>query len=217
MVEDRLEVQVSLALGFVDLENDFFLQSTIEMVMVTLRWMGVPEAEVRIVEGIYEKTTSNVVVEEVASEELEINIGMRQGSVLSPLLFIAVMDLISRKTMMKDAMEELRYAGDLALMANGRHELQETVDEWNGLFTRHDLKINIEKTEVLHIYHQREELDIELAGKKVTQGDSFVYLGGAACGYGKTERERYVEEHSSERTRGEQLPALVWQRHACRN
>ena len=42
---------------------------------------------------------------------------------------------------------------------------------------------------MLHIGHQREELDIELEGKKLTQGDSFVYLGGAVCGDGKTERE----------------------------
>ena len=41
---------------------------------------------------------------------------------------------------------------------------------------------------MLHIFHQREELDIELEGKKLVQGDSFVYLGGAVCGDGKTER-----------------------------
>ena len=74
-----------------------------EMVMATLRWMGVPEAEVRMVEGTYEKTTARVVVGEGASEEFEVNIGLRQGSVLSPLLFIAVLDLISRKTVVKDA------------------------------------------------------------------------------------------------------------------
>ena len=34
-----------------------------------------------------------------------------------------------------------------------------------------------------------EELDIELEGKKQTQEDSFVYLGRAVCGDGKTERE----------------------------
>ena len=64
-----------------------------------------------------------------------------------------------------------------------------TAQELNGLFTRNGLKINVEKTEVLHIGYQREELDIELEGKKLTQGDSFVYLGGAVCGDGKTERE----------------------------
>ena len=81
-----------------------------EMVMATLRWMGVPEVEVRMVEGTYEKTTARVVVGEGASEEFEVNIGLRQGSVLSPLLFIAVLDLISRKTVVKDAMKKLRYA-----------------------------------------------------------------------------------------------------------
>ena len=38
---------------------------------------------------------------------------------------------------------------------------------------------------MLHIDHQR----VELEGKKLTQGDRFVYLGGAVCGYGKTVRE----------------------------
>ena len=72
---------------------------------------------------------------------------------------------------------------------NDKQELQETMEEWNGLFTKHGLKLNLEKTEVLHIGHQSEELDIELEGKKLTQRDSFVYLGGAVCGDGKTERE----------------------------
>ena len=48
---------------------------------------------------------------------------------LSPLLFIAVLDLISRKTVMKDAMKKLRYADDLALVANGKQGLQETLEE----------------------------------------------------------------------------------------
>ena len=194
MVEKRLEVQSSMALGFVDLEKAFDTVPR-EMVMATLRWMGIPGAEVRMVEGTYEKTT--VVVAEGASEEFEVNIGLRQGSVLSPLLFIAVLDLISRKTVVKDAMKKLLYADDLALVANGKQELQETLEEWNGLF-------NVEMTEVLHIGLQREELDIELEGKKLTQGDSFVYLGGAVCGDGNTERE-VLEEYRLERSRGKQL------------
>ena len=98
-----------MALGFVDLEKAFDTVPR-EMVMATLRWMGVQEAEVRMVEGMYEKTTARVVVGEGASEEFEVKIRLRQGSVLNPLLFIAVMDLISRKTVMKDAMKKLLYA-----------------------------------------------------------------------------------------------------------
>ena len=108
---------------------------------------------------------------------------------LSPLLFIPVLDLINRKTVVKDAMKKLIYTDDLALVTNGKQELHETMEEWNGLFTKHGLKLNLEKIEVLHIGHQREELDIELEGKILNQRDSFVYLGGAVCGDGKTERE----------------------------
>ena len=177
IVEKIMEVQGSMALGFVDLEKAFHTVPR-EMVMATLRWMGVPEEEVRMVDSRYEKTTARVVVGEGASDEFDVYIGLRQGSVLNPLLFIAVLYLISRKTVVKDTMKKLLYADDLALTATGKQELQEILEEWNGLFTRHGLKLNLEKTEVLHIGHQREELDIELEGKKLTQWYSFVYLGG---------------------------------------
>ena len=123
---------------------------------------------------------------------------------LSPLLFVAVMDLISRKTVVKDAMKKLLYADDLALVANGKQELQETLAEWNVLCIRYGLKINLKKTEVMHIGHQREELDIELEGEKLTQRDIFVYLGGTVCGDGRR-REGYINEYRPGRTRGEQL------------
>ena len=61
MVEKILEIQGSMALGFVDLEKAFDTVPR-EMVMATLRWMGVPEAEVKVVEGMYDKTTAGVVV-----------------------------------------------------------------------------------------------------------------------------------------------------------
>ena len=63
--------------------------------------------------------------------------------------------------------------------------------EWAVYQTRAENYPSREKTEVLHIGHQREDLDIELEGKKLTQGDSFLYLGVAVCGDGKTEREVY--------------------------
>ena len=84
---------------------------------------GVPETEVRMVEGMSEKTTAKVAVE--PSEEFEVKIGLRTGSVLSPL-FIAVLDLISKKTIVKDAMNKLLYVDDLALVANCKQELQQT-------------------------------------------------------------------------------------------
>ena len=88
-----------------------------------------------MVEGTYEKTTARVVVGKGASEEFEVNIGLRQGSVMSPLLCIAVLNLISRKTVVKDAMKKLPYADDLTMVTNGKQELQETMEEWNECCT----------------------------------------------------------------------------------
>ena len=50
-----------------------------------------------------------MLVGEAASEEFEVNIGLRQGSVLTPLLFVAVLHLVSRKTVVKDATKKLLY------------------------------------------------------------------------------------------------------------
>ena len=50
-----------MAMGFVDLEKAIDTLPR-EMVMATLRWMGVPEAEMMMGEGLYEKTTARVVV-----------------------------------------------------------------------------------------------------------------------------------------------------------
>ena len=66
MVEKRLAVQGSMSLGFVDLEKAFDTVPR-EMVMATLRWMGVQEAEVGMTEGKCAKTTASVVMGEGAS------------------------------------------------------------------------------------------------------------------------------------------------------
>ena len=71
-----------MALEVIDLEKAFDTLPR-EMVIATLRWMGVPEAELTMVEGMYEKTTARVVVGEGASEEFEVNIGLRQQAALS--------------------------------------------------------------------------------------------------------------------------------------
>ena len=139
MVEKRLEMQGRMAVEFVDLEKAY---DTVPrgMVRTRVRWMGVPEAEARMVEAMYERTKGRVAVGSGLSEEFPVNIGLRQGSALSPLRFIMVMEIISRKISTKDILRKMMYADDLAIIAESKQNLQEVLDEWKGVFEKHGLK-----------------------------------------------------------------------------
>ena len=50
---------------------------------------------VRLVQGMYSNARSHVCVGEGYSEEFEVKVGVHQGSVLSPLLFIIVLEALS--------------------------------------------------------------------------------------------------------------------------
>ena len=105
---------------------------------------------------------------ERASEEFDVNIGLRHGSVLGPLPFMAVLDLINRKTVMKDAMKKLLYADDLALVANVKQELQDSFEEWNGLFTIHGLNIKKKREDGSAVHRPPEGIARHLAGGEET-------------------------------------------------
>ena len=62
-----------------------------------------------MVEAMYENTKARVVLKigSGMSNEFQANIGLRQGSALSPLLFILVMELISRKISTTDALRKI--------------------------------------------------------------------------------------------------------------
>ena len=57
------------------------------------------------------------------------------------------------------------------------------------MFKKHKLGMSLEKTEVIWVGHQREELNIRLDGKEIKQVGGFVYLGGMVMEDGHSEVE----------------------------
>ena len=53
---------------------------------------------------------------------LEVNVGVHQGSVLSPLLFTIVVDVVTN-VMIEGTLQEILYADDLLLIAETMEEL----------------------------------------------------------------------------------------------
>ena len=80
-----------------------------------------------LVQGMYANVRSRVCVGEGFSNEFEVKIGVHQGSVLSPLLFIIVLEALSREFRAGVPWEDL-YADDLVIIADSRGMCQEALD-----------------------------------------------------------------------------------------
>ena len=75
----------------------------------------------RLVQGMYANAQSRVRVGEGFSKEFEVKVGVHQGSVLSPLLFIIVLEALSREFRAGVPWEDL-YADDLVIIADSLEE-----------------------------------------------------------------------------------------------
>ena len=100
-----------LYMAFIDLEKAFD-----RVPRKVLRKLGVEEWIVRLVQGMYASAQSRVCVGEEYSEEFEVKVCVHQGSVLSRLLFIIVLEDLSWEFHSGVPWEDL-YANDLVIIA----------------------------------------------------------------------------------------------------
>ena len=68
-----------------------------------------------------------------------------------------------------DLLRKMVYADDFVIIAESKQELQEVVEEWKRVFKKHGLILSLEKTEVMWVGQQSEELTISLNGKEIKQ------------------------------------------------
>ena len=97
---------------------------------------------------MYEKARTTVRTKQGSSEEFEVKVGVHQGSVLSPLQFVAVMEVVTQKVG-EGLLWELLYADDLVLVTQSIEELREKVQQWKACMESKGLKMNIDKTKVM--------------------------------------------------------------------
>ena len=81
---------------------------------------------------MYEKARTTVRTKQGSSEEFEVKVLVHRGSVLSPLLFVAVMEVVTQKV--REGLPwELLYADDLVPVAQSIEKLRERVQQREGL------------------------------------------------------------------------------------
>ena len=119
---------------FVDLEKAFYRvpRKVLEWAM---RKKGTPKVLDRSVMSLYEEAATRVRVDSDLSEELEVKVGMHQGSELSPFLFALVAAVVTEFTG-EGAISELLYADDLVLMSETIHGLRDKFLKWKEAYER---------------------------------------------------------------------------------
>ena len=132
---------------FVDLEKAFdkVPRAAIEW---ALRRQLVPERLVRLVMGLYDNSTSRAKFAGELSETFPIEVGVHQGSTLSPLLFNVVMEEATKSCRVGDPWE-LLYADDLILTAESKEEVVEMFKRWKEALEMRGMKVNLSKTKLL--------------------------------------------------------------------
>ena len=145
--EEYLDKEKKLYMCFVDLEKAFdrVPRKVLEWAM---RKRGIPEAMVRAVMSLYEGAKTRVRVGLELSEEFEVKVGVHQGSVLSPLVFAIVVDVVT-ESVRNGLMSELLYADDLVLISETMEGLREKFWKWKEAFESKGLKVNLGKTKVV--------------------------------------------------------------------
>ena len=104
-----------------DLEKEFDRVPR-DVVRWALRKLGVDEWLICTVMALYTEDCTVVKTDAGLSESFEVKVGLYQGSVLSLLLFAAVMDAVSSEAR-SSLPSELLYADDLLLMAPTMEQL----------------------------------------------------------------------------------------------
>ena len=145
--EKYLAANKRLYMAFVDLEKAFDRVPR-KVIWWALRKLRVDEWIVCLVQGMYSIARSLVRVGEGYSEEFEVKVGVHQGSVLSPLLFIIVLEALSRE-LRCGVPWEVFYADDLVIIAESLEECVRRLLTWKEAMEEKGLRVNAGKTKIM--------------------------------------------------------------------
>ena len=93
----------------------------------------------------YEFRYSAVRVDKTVGKKFNVKVGVHQGSVLGTLMFIMVLEALSR---------EFRSANDLAIIAEHLVKLEERYLTWKSNIENKCLKVNIGKIKKMEMWHK---------------------------------------------------------------
>ncbi|XP_068081869.1 uncharacterized protein [Anabrus simplex] len=150
--------------------------------------IGLDDRDIRIIANLYWGQKAAVKIEETLSEEIDIRRGIRQGCVLSPLLYNIYSEAILAEAVEEpstiviiingERLNNVRYADDTVLLADNVEDLQLFLDKVNTACNNRGLKINIKKTQFM-VISKRQDVHVQLTldNEPIARVHQYKYLG----------------------------------------
>mmetsp|Transcript_21378 Transcript_21378/g.25749 ORF Transcript_21378/g.25749 Transcript_21378/m.25749 type:complete len:739 (+) Transcript_21378:226-2442(+) len=180
------EQGVPLYTAFIDYKKAFDSVSW-KVLFRMLRVLGIPETLVSVIERMYDKSYFKVSTEDGLSDGINQCVGVRQGCMLSPLLFNIFMEFLVRclSSLEEDAgvrlqnmlLELIAYADDLALNHMSMGELADRLGELDKVSLQAGFDISLDKTEWMVANYDAESRKLKLRGSDLKRCTEFTYLG----------------------------------------
>ncbi|RUS87436.1 hypothetical protein EGW08_004811 [Elysia chlorotica] len=185
IIEQSLEWQSPLYTVFVDFQKAFDSVDR-EIIWKLMHYYGIPTKFITIIQTLYEDATCQVIHDGKLTEPFNVQTGVRQGCLLSPTIFLIVIDWVMRQatknqrtgiqwTLMRQ-LEDLDFADDISLLSHKLDDAQKKLCRVAEEAEKTGLQINISKTEVMRV-NSKQQNPIRLHEEDIKEANKFTYLG----------------------------------------
>ncbi|MCJ8736312.1 hypothetical protein PDJAM_G00258120 [Pangasius djambal] len=187
LMEKYRDGQRELHCVFVDLEKAYDRVPREEL-WYCMRKSGVAEKYVRVVQDMYERSRTVVRCAVGQTEEFKLEVGLHQGSALSPFLFAMVMDQLSEEVRQESPCT-MMFENDIVICSESREQVEENLERWKFALERRGMKVNRSKTEYMCMNEREGSGTVRLQGEEVKKVQEFKYLGSTVQSNGECGKE----------------------------
>ncbi|KAK3572741.1 hypothetical protein QTP86_007058, partial [Hemibagrus guttatus] len=187
LMEKYRDGQRELHCVFVDLEKAYDRVPREEL-WYCMRKSGVAEKYVRVVQDMYERSRTVVRCAVGQTEEFNVEVGLHQGSALSPFLFAMVMDQLSEEVR-QESPWTMMFADDIVICSESREQVEENLERWRFALERRGMKVSRSKTEYMCVNEREGSGTVRLQGEEVKKVQEFKYLGSTVQSNGECGKE----------------------------